>query len=261
MTNLQEGSQPFSPQLRERLLMGLPIAAGGLVALLLFLALVLPQWLRLRSDEDRVAALAGLQQRIPLLQGQLRQLDDNDTKAQRQQRQVLSLIAGSGEINTFMAQVDLEAARHRVQLDVLEPVSATPEVKKTTGGLAETKDGKEAPPPPPPALEASGLQANRLLLTARGRYPDLLAFLRSLEALSLLVVQSDLNLAPGTETKPSGNTPAELLLAALQTPPTVMKLAVTLYSGGAGDQGKKPEAVAKPAEAAKPGAAAKPATP
>ena len=33
MTNLQEGSQPFSPQLRERLLMGLPIAVGGVVAL------------------------------------------------------------------------------------------------------------------------------------------------------------------------------------------------------------------------------------
>ncbi|CAK6688857.1 hypothetical protein [Synechococcus sp. CBW1107] len=251
MTNLQEGYQPLSPHLRERLLMGLPLAVGGIVALMLFLALVLPQWLRLRGDEERVSSLAGLQQRIPLLQGQLRQLDLNDAKAQRQQRQVLSLIAGSGEITTFMAQVDQEAARHKVQLDVLEPVSATPEATKSTGGLEETKDGKKAPPPKP-ALESSGLEATRLLLNARGRYPDLLAFLRSLEGLSLLVVQSDLNLAPGTQNKPAGNTPTELLLAALQTPPTVMKLAVTLYSGGSSDGPRKAKPAAQTGEATRP---------
>ncbi|MFY8150205.1 MAG: hypothetical protein ACOVNL_13440 [Prochlorococcaceae cyanobacterium] len=231
MTNLQEGARPFSPQLRDRLLMGLPIVAGGTVAFLLFLALVLPQWLRLRSEEERVTALAGLEQKIPLLQGQLRQLEENETRGKRQQRQVLALIAGSGQIQTFMAQVDREASRHKVQLDVLEPVSAVPE-EKGKGGLPPTsKDGKPPPAPPKPPLESSGLQATQLLITAKGRYPELLAFLRSLEALSLLVVQSDLNLTPRDDQgKPAGKTPAEQLLASLRTPPTVMKLAVTLYS-------------------------------
>ncbi|MEB3264394.1 MAG: hypothetical protein VKJ66_08495 [Synechococcus sp.] len=250
MTNLQEGAKPFPPQLRERLLMGLPIAVGGTVALLLFLALVVPQWLRLRSEQERVDALAGLEQRIPLLQGQLAQMDDNEAKAKRQQQQVLAVIAGSGQIHTFMAQVDREAERHKVQLDVLEPLSSVPE-EKGKAGLPPPKDGKEAPAPPKPSLEASGLQATQLLLTAKGRYPDLLAFLRSLEALSLLVVQSDLNLTPSDDKgKPAGNTPAEQLLAALQTPPTVMKLAVTLYS-----------APAAPAQAAQAPGAQPPAAP
>jgi type IV pilus assembly protein PilO len=69
---------------------------------------------------------------------------------------------------------------------------------------------------------APGLQKTSLLLTARGTGPQLLAFLRSLEQLSLLVVQSDLSLKH--ETKEAAK-PGE---AAANT--TQLRLNLSLYS-------------------------------
>ena len=44
-------------------------------------------------------------------------------------------------------------------------------------------------------MEAAGLKAQKVLLTARGSYPSLLAFMRATEKLSVLVSQSNLSLA------------------------------------------------------------------
>jgi type IV pilus assembly protein PilO len=71
-------------------------------------------------------------------------------------------------------------------------------------------------------LLAPGLQKTSLLLTARGTGPQLLAFLRGLEKLSLLVVQSDLSLKH--ETKDAAK-PGE---AAAST--TQLRLNLSLYS-------------------------------
>ena len=43
-------------------------------------------------------------------------------------------------------------------------------------------------------MEAAGLKAQKVLLTARGSYPSLLAFVRATEKLSVLVSQSNLSL-------------------------------------------------------------------
>ena len=44
-------------------------------------------------------------------------------------------------------------------------------------------------------MEAAGLKEQKVLLTARGSYPSLLAFMRATEKLSVLVSQSSLSLA------------------------------------------------------------------
>jgi type IV pilus assembly protein PilO len=103
---------------------------------------------------------------------------------------VLQLIQGSGEFSTFLAQLDAEAARHGVQLDLYEPVAAPAPVP-----AAEAKKGEQAPPPPASPMEAAGLKEQKMLLTARGSYPSLLAFMRATEKLSVLVSQTNLSLA------------------------------------------------------------------
>ena len=190
MTNLQDVANPNAAKLQQRLLLGVPIAIGALVTALIVGFVVVPQWLRLQSDNERLAQLEELKSRIPLLRAQIAKTAETQSAAERKQLQVLQLIEGSGEFVTFLAQLDAEAARQGVQLDLYEPVAAPAPVP-----AEEAKKDETTPPPPPSPMEAAGLKEQKVLLTARGSYPSLLAFMRATEKLSVLVSQSQMSLA------------------------------------------------------------------
>jgi type IV pilus assembly protein PilO len=242
MTNLQEAANAQELRWRQRLLLGLPIAVGGLLATAITALFTVPQWLQLQNSGARLQQLEALQQQLPLLREQLvkssQEIERNDGK----QRKLLRLIEGSGEFATFLAQLDLEASRHGLQLELFEPVSApAAPAKAPEPGQA----GQAAQASPQEPLQAAGLQAERVLLSARGRYPSLLAFMRAVEQLSLLVVPSDFSLelveAVSVNTDPSGAAEA----AKLRVPE--LKLALTYYKAPAGPL--KPPAPATEAEA------------
>jgi hypothetical protein len=190
MTNLQDVASPNATKLQQSLLLGVPISFGAVVAALIIGFGVLPQWLRLQVSSESLAQLEEFKSRIPLLRSQIAKTAEAKTAAERKQLQVLQLIQGSGEFVTFLAQLDAEAARHGVQLDLYEPVAALAPVP-----AAEAKKGEQAPPSPASPMEAAGLKEQKVLLTARGSYPSLLAFMRATEKLSVLVSQSNLSLA------------------------------------------------------------------
>ena len=190
MTNLQDFAKPNAAKLQQHLLLGVPIAIGALVTALIVGFVVVPQWLRLQSDNERLAQLEELKSRIPLLRAQIAKTAETQSAAERKQLQVLQLIEGSGEFVTFLAQLDAEAARQGVQLDLYEPVAAPAPVP-----AEEAKKDETTPPPPPSPMEAAGLKEQKVLLTARGSYPSLLAFMRATEKLSVLVSQSQMSLA------------------------------------------------------------------
>lgn len=191
MTNLQSGPAPSIN--RDGLLLGLPIAVGVLVSVGLAALVVWPAWQRLQTDQQELEQLAEQRKRLPLLRAQMVKLSDNVAQEQRRSSQILGLIAGSGEINTFMAQLSAEAQRSGVALDGYEPITIAAPVDAGSGGQPKPAKDK-APAPPTDPLLAPGLQKTSLLLTARGTGPQLLTLLRGLEKLSLLVVQSDLSL-------------------------------------------------------------------
>ena len=230
MTNLQDVANPNATKLQQRLLLGVPIGIGAVVTALIVGFGVVPQWLRLQTDSERLAQLEELKSRIPLLRAQIAKTAEAQSAAERKQLQVLQLIEGSGEFVTFLAQLDAEAARQGVQLDLYEPVAAPAPVP-----AAEAKKGETAAPPPPGSpLEAAGLRAQKLLITAKGPYPNLLVFMRALEKLNLLVVQSNLALAvaaqpqaastpvqPGSSAQPAAaKTELKLTLTYYQSPVT-----------------------------------------
>ncbi len=240
MTNLQEAANPQRQLLQQRLLLALPIALGSLVAVAITGALTVPQWLRLQANSAKLQQLQELQRRIPLLRAQLDRTRTDQQQAERKKAQVLQLIEGSGEFVTFLAQLDREATRNGLQLELFEPVAAAPPPADPPKG--GNKGKQQAPPPPPKApLEQAGLSAEKVLLTARGRYPNLLGFMRSMEKLSLLVVPSDFSL----QLVDLGGA------AATGAKPTIpeMKLALTFYKAPAG--GLKPAAAPVPANPAK----------
>jgi type IV pilus assembly protein PilO len=145
-----------------------------------------------------------------------------------------------------------------VQLELFEPttlVASTPAAAEppARGRANATAPAAEPAAAPKDPLEAAGLEAQRVLLSARGRYPDLLAYMRSVEQLSLLVVPSDFALELIEVARDTTAAPA----AADAPKPRIpeMKLALTYYRAPAG--GLKPPAA--PAGGKQPPAGSKPA--
>ena len=230
MTNLQGGADRHAARLQQRLLLVLPIGVGAVLAVLVLGAGVVPQWLKLQADSERLAQLEEIKARIPLLRAQIATAAETQGLAKRKQLQVLQLIQGSGELVTFLAQLDREASRQGVQLDLYEPVAALAPVT-----AAEAKNGEQAPPPPVSPLEAAGLKAQKLLLTARGSYPSLLAFMRATEKLNLLVEQSDHSLTALEPPKAAAQASSTAVNATSAAAPvaakTELKLILTYYQG------------------------------
>ncbi len=195
MTNLTPGAQRRPS--RQQVLLAAPALLGLLLALGVAGGLVWPTWRRLQQDQRELSQLHEQQQRLPLLRRQIAKALENEEQGQARREQILGLIAGSGEISTFMTQLAVEAQRSGVQLDGYEPLVLQVEARPTGGAAQSRRQQKEAPRPTDPLL-APGLEKTTLLLTARGTAPQLQDFLRRLEALSLLVVQSDLSLKAET---------------------------------------------------------------
>lgn len=238
MTNLQEGANVQQLRWRQRLLLGLPIAVGALVAAGITALFTVPQWLGLQSNTVRYQQLEALLQQVPLLRDQLLKSGQEIESSERKQVQLLQLIEGSGELATFLAQLDREASRHGLQLELFEPTAASPEPAAPPAGGSANSAAPAAAAPAQQPLQAAGLEAERVLLSARGSYPNLLAFMRSVESLSLLVVPSDFALElvdiPGSSAASAGAQRPKI---------PELKLALTYYKTPAG--GLKPPAPAE----------------
>ena len=219
MTNPQApaGEEPAlaGSRLSPRQLLLLPLALGGVVALALLGGWVIPQLQKLNEANQRQAQKQATAAGIPLLRQQLDQTITATQRAELQQARLLALIAGSGDLATFLTQVDLQAQLHGVQLDVLQP--AKPQA-------VPGEPAPAAPAEPPDPLAGAGLQATQMQLKAVGTYPNLLGFIRAMERLSLLVRQSGFTLQQVGPT--AGQAPA----AAPAPAPTAMTFTLTLYS-------------------------------
>ncbi|MCS5697725.1 hypothetical protein NZK32_01515 [Cyanobium sp. FGCU-52] len=264
MTNLQQGAPRISARLLRRIWFWAPVAAGGVVAALLAGSLLIPQWLAFRQDSERLRQLQNLRDEVTLLRGQLKVLDQNEEKGLAQKVRLVEVVTGRGDPGTFLAMLDREARAAGVQLDLFEPQAVTappppptprPNAMATPAapGGGQPLPGATQPPPAPAAppaapgapIEIEGLQRRTVLMSARGPYPALLAFLRRVEDLSILVVQNDLNL--------SLDEPKSADPKALSNPAAVvLKVALSLYT-------RPPGANAEPAAAAAPPAGAAPA--
>lgn len=262
MTNLQQGAPRISARLLRRLWLGLPVAAGGVLTALLVGSLLIPQWLAFRQDAERLRQLQALREEVTLLRGQLKVVDQQDEKGEAQKVRLVELVTGRGDPGTFLAMLDREARATGVQLDLYEPqapspVAPPPTPRQNPAGTPAPATGQPLPganaaapaagapaAPPGAPTEIEGLQRRTVLMAARGSYPALLNFLRRVEALSILVVQNNLNVSleeaktvdPKVGAKP---------------PVVVLKLAFNLYT-------RPPEAKAAAAAAA-PAAGAPPA--
>ena len=197
MTNLAAGSPP-SLLSRDRILLGVPLLVGALIAAGIGWFLLRPAQERFVVLETRVEELSALQRQLPLLDRQLVEANAKFAKAQQQQALLLDVIAGKDRIQTFLAMLDQVSRQTGVNIERYEPLA----VKKADEAqpLARRNNKTKAPPPPTDPLLALGYRQSSVVLRVEGQYQSLQRFLQQMEALELLVESSDLNL------QASGNT-------------------------------------------------------
>lgn len=256
MTNLQQGTSRLSVSTLRLIWLILPAAVLGGLGLLVLLAGLLPLWATLQRDSQRLQELEQLRDQVTLMRGQLVATQENTEAAMASKAKIERLITGNGDLSTFLAMLDREAEASAVQLTLFEPTQAVAAPGAPTGAAAPAAPPTAAPAPgappvpgtpPPDPLALQGLTQRTLLVSARGSFPALLAFLRRLEALNVLVVQSDLNL-----TLPDAGASATKPLKPSNE--VVMKLTLGLYS-------RSPAPAVPPAAAAPAAAAPAPAAP
>ena len=108
-----------------------------------------------------------------------------------QQRRLLALIAGTAELETFLAQLNDLAYQNKVVVSSTEPgvveSAPVPVAEKSDPVAGNKKSGGGDP------LLMQGFEKRSARIAVEGPFVQVLAFLRSLEKLEVFVVTDDLS--------------------------------------------------------------------
>ena len=202
MTNFQaQKKRPNASWLNpERAVFVVPIFAGLVLAATLATVVITPQMAQLRERRSVVEIMEQKSEALPGLMQALveRRLEQAEMLAQQQR--LLALIAGTGELDTFLAQLNDLAKDHQVVVTSTEP------------GLVERAPLPVDPNDPPAAgadedvgvgdpLLMKGLEKRSARIVVEGAFVQVLGFLQSLESLEVFVVTEELSVvaSPGSE--------------------------------------------------------------
>ena len=170
-------------------LLGLALAAG------VFAAVGMPTLDRLDQQRQRITELESKRDTIPLLEAQLKQSDQDLNEAMQRQAQLVALVAGRSQIQTFLAQLSRISAASGVVINLYEPVPAiSSEASNRRGSTDQQSKGADSSAASKDPLQALGYEKSSVLLQVEGAYQGLQQFLRGMEQLELLVQPSDLEL-------------------------------------------------------------------
>ena len=190
MTNLSpDAAQPRFT--RERILLGLPLLPGLLIAALLGWLMLRPTLEQLKTSELRLEELRQMQRKLPVLKRQVADAEIALRQAEDQQALLVSLIAGRDRIQTFLALLDQLSRAAGVEIQQYEPIAVqTPETPSPSSTPKQKEPAVEATDP----LTVLGYRKSAVALRVVGSYSALHRFLQGMERLQILVESSDLNL-------------------------------------------------------------------
>ena len=216
MTNLSGIGTPWQKYLtRQRVLVGAPLLVGALIGAGLFAIAGLPHWLASGERTRRIAELKVQEQSLPLIEARVKQEQQKLVAAQLKQDLVVNLVAGRGQIETFLSQLSRTAAETGVVIERYEPAVAAPVITDPPppGFNNQNEAGEDKAQAPP---DMKGYEKTAVLLQVRGPYVGVLQFLRAMEKLELLVQPSDLELKAVPPETNADRAPAGPLLTELK---------------------------------------------
>ncbi len=235
MTNFQgqrsRSSGVFTP---ERMVLLLPIGAGAALLLLLVLMGYPPLLLQWQQRREAISRLQIQAAALPLLRGQIQASELQLERKQQQQERLLTLVAGTGELRTWLASLNDIAAATGVAVSFVEPgaveVYVPPPPPPAEGQPAEAAPAQPAASTDP--LLAKNLQKRSAQITVMGPYPALRTFLLQLEALKVVAIASELDLRAVAAAQPQGgpqNPSSSPNATPNTTPKTELKLKLSAY--------------------------------
>ena len=204
MTNFQPSrTAPKRWITPERAVLVLPILAGAAVAVLLGLAALSPSLVQLNQRRSALQDMERKRDELPLLRQQLQSLLDRQQTLEAQQGRLLTLVAGTSALKTWLAQLNRLAINQGVSILQVEPqpveVYIPPPPPAEGGGATST-----APPVTGDPLLAPNLEKRSAIVTLQAPFPRLVDLLQQMELLQVIVLASDLELdvlPPNPESK------------------------------------------------------------
>ena len=195
MTNFQlDNNRPIAAWLTpERAVVLVPILAGLALATTLVALVITPQLVQLRERRSVVDVMEQKNDALPGLVQVLAQRRLEQAEVMAQQQRLLALIAGTGELETFLAQLNDLADRHLVVVTstvpgAVERASVPVAPSETDPPAAGAEDLSVGDP-----LLMQGLEKRSARIQVEGAFVQVLAFLRSLESLEVFVITDDLS--------------------------------------------------------------------
>ena len=162
-----------------------------------------PLTLRVREQSEVVAQLTTKADLVPLLQQQEAALKRKQAERDQQLDRLLELVAGTSQLQTFMAELNDMARRYKVEIITTRPgeverFEAPTQVQiqdQIAHPLPVVKSSRGGGDP----LLNRGLEKRSAELKIKGPFKQVLAFLRSLESLEVFVVVSEMNIQRKTQ--------------------------------------------------------------
>jgi len=172
----------------ERAVIVVPILAGVALAAALATAVITPQLVQLRERRLVVQVLDQKSKALPGLVENLAQRRVDQAEVMAQQQRLLALLAGTADLETFLAQLNDFADQYQVVVTSTEPGA----VERAPVPALEAVTAAEELVVGDPLL-MQGLQKRSARIAVEGPFVQVLAFLQSLEKLEVFVVTEDLS--------------------------------------------------------------------
>ena len=226
MTNFQpqKSAAPLRWLTPERALFALPVLVSLALATAIVVLLVDPMWRSFRERQEVVEALTIKSLALPQLQKDLNVQEQVRLQLQEQESRLLSLLAGTNDLDTFLAELNQLAVRHGVTVTTTEPGEieafiAVPEGQAAADLDPQLQDGDESVTTD--VLLQEGLERRSASLTVQGEFKSVLAFLQDLESLQIFVITSDLDIKAIRSSSTAAGSAEQLL--------TSLKLQLSAY--------------------------------
>ena len=193
MTNFQVGNNRLTTAwlTPERAVVVVPILAGLALAATLASAVITPQVVQLRARRSVVDVLEQKSEALPGLVQVLAQRRLDQAEVMAQQQRLLALIAGTGELETFLAQLNDLADKYQVVVTSTVPGAVERAPVPVPLSDAPAAGAEDIPVGDP--LLMQGLQKRSARIQVEGPFVHVLAFLQSLEKLEVFVITDDLS--------------------------------------------------------------------
>ena len=191
----------------ENAVVVLPVLAGLVLAALIVPSGIWPLSERVNNQQEEVDLFRSKSIAVPQLRQQLAELSARQRLREQQLDRLLALVAGTSELNTFLAELNDLAYATGVVITTTEP-----------GDVQRPRSA-----PGGDALLNKGLEKRSAGLTVQGGFLQVYGFLRALERLQVFVIVSEMNITAQSQSKSQNANDEEPL------PEIRMSLKLTAY--------------------------------